>query len=95
MRAAGVIYRYLYICYVAHDSCVKEKPNEGEGNGIGWMIAVAIFIVIGLVGYYFYKKQKQLESPKSKDAIKATSEKFEKCFTEKETQRTIGSLAKS
>jgi hypothetical protein len=81
--------------YCCLASCVQEKPEEGEESGFGWLIAIVIFAILGFIGYYFYKKQKQLESPKSKDALKTTTEKFEKRLAGNKPQRTTGTLTKS
>jgi hypothetical protein len=77
------------------NSCVQEKPEEKEGGGSGWLIAIAIFAILGFTGYYFYKKQKELESPKSKDVLTSRTEKFEKRLTGNKPQRTTGTLTKS
>lgn len=77
------------------DSCVQEKSKEDEEDGFGWLVAIAIFAILGFIGYYFYKKQKQLESPKSKEVLQATTQKFEKRLIGNRSQRTSGALTKT
>ena len=81
--------------YCCTASCVQEKPKENEQGGFGWLVAIAIFAILGFTGYYFYKKQKQLESPKSKEVMQKTTEKFEKRLVGTKPQRVTGTLTKS
>ncbi len=80
--------------YCCMASCVQTDSEESKSGGIGWMVAIAIFVILGLIGYYFYKKQKLFQAPKPKDTLKATTEKFEKRLSG-QSQRTTGNLTKS
>lgn len=62
--------------YCCLSKCViVEDPNE-ESN-IGWMIGVSIFVVIALVGFWAYRKQKKLKQ-KPENSIAKVTEKYNK-----------------
>lgn len=65
--------------YCCLATCVKTSSGEeSEEGGFGWLIALLIFVVLGLVGWHFYKKQKQVASGSPEDSLKTLTEKIEK-----------------
>ena len=77
-------------------SCIEIKDDDsGDSNGFGWLIAIVIFAILGFIGHYFYKKQKSLQTPTPRQAMKTPTEKFEKRLVGNENKRTTGNLTKS
>ena len=67
--------------------CVKVEGDAFESNSFGWLIGILILIVLVLIGYYFYKKQKQIVPQKPSEQLKIRTEKYDR--------RMRGSLTKS
>ena len=73
--------------YCCLASCVQITKDDSKDETKGWIIAILIFILLGGIGYYFYKKQKQIRPQKLEEQLKAKTEKYSK--------RITGSLTKS
>ena len=72
--------------YCCIGTCQPIEPNEDRFS-YGWLIAILIFIVLAVTGYYFYKKQKKITPKNPEEQIKETTEKY--------TKRIRGALSKS
>ncbi|MFH0808508.1 MAG: hypothetical protein V1888_02730 [archaeon] len=70
--------------YCCLASCVETKS---ESNGFGWILGMVILIILALIGYYFYKKQKQVTPQNTQQQLRAKTEQYNK--------RLIGALTKS
>jgi hypothetical protein len=76
--------------------CKAKEVEKKEKSIVGTIVAV--FIILGLVGYgyYAYKKQKNLKKNKPEDKLKESSEKFTKRMSgNSEPTRVTGTLSKS
>lgn len=81
--------------YCCLATCIKIKDDNSEiSNGFGWILAIAIFIILGIAGYTLYKKQKKFKSQTPKDKLSEISKKFEKRLAVKSNRITDG-LTKS
>lgn len=73
-------------------TCQPIKEGKTEKN-YKWLIALIIFAVLGVGGYYIYKKQKQITPKTPEDKLKEVSEKFKKRMTGvPETKRISGGI---
>lgn len=81
--------------YCCLDSCVPINSEDTTSTGFGWIVALLILATLGFIGYYFYKKQKEMLSQKSKTPLSATTEKFEKRLYGNKSRRTTGKITKS
>ena len=73
--------------YCCLGSCVETKDKDSESNGFGWLVGIVILIILALIGYYFYKKQKQITPQAPQEQLKIKTEKYNK--------RMTGTLTKS
>jgi len=74
--------------------CIEIKDPNSESGSYGWLIAIIIFLVLGIAGGALYKKQKQLKPQTSEDKMKEISTKFEKRLSG-ESNKVTGKLTKT
>ncbi len=60
--------------YCCLDLCEEIKTEKGGGSK--WIIGIIILIILGLGGYYFYRKSKKIKPEKPEEKIKEISEKY-------------------
>lgn len=51
------------------------KKSEGSYN---WLIGIIIFLIVGLGGFFLYKKYKKVSSPKPQEKLEKTAKLYEK-----------------
>ncbi len=83
---------YTKYCCIA--SCVSTSDEKSNSSDFGWIAGIIIFVILGYMAYYFYKKQKLIQTPTPKDSIRATTEKLEKRLAGNPTKRTTGNISK-
>ncbi len=64
--------------YCCLGSCLQISSGNSKSEGYGWIVAMAIFSILGFIGYYFYKKQKQIGSKTPTDSLNLLTKKFER-----------------
>lgn len=78
--------------------CLGEyvEEEEQESGNYGWVVALVILLGLGGLGYYFYKKQKNVgKDKKPEDKLKESANKFEERIGSKPPVRVNGNLTKS
>jgi hypothetical protein len=72
--------------YCCLGSCIAPAPNNSN-SGFGWMIGVLILVVLGLIGYSLYKKQKKVTPPTPQQTITQSVDNY--------SQRISGGVQRS
>jgi len=65
--------------YTGEFCCLGEckKINEEKKN-YAWIFGIIIFVILGVIGFFVYKKYKKAKLPKPKEKLKQVSEAYEK-----------------
>ena len=80
--------------YCCSGKCLPITEDKSNNGGFGWLIGLIIFAILGIGGYYLYKKQKNISPKSPEEKMKETSKKFNKRMMGS-PNRISGELTKS
>ena len=70
-------YNGIFCCLATCVTLDSDEDDDSDGGGWGWLIGLLIIVVLGVIGFFAYKKFKKTKPPAPEQKLATTTKTYE------------------